>query len=67
MIVAVEEIEHTVEQLSSDQLRKFRVWYEKFDSKAWDEQLEEDIYSGKLDALADVAITDHKMGRSKRL
>ncbi len=49
MIIAVEEIEHTVAQLSSDQLRKFRVWYEKFDSKAWDEQLEEDIYSGKLD------------------
>lgn len=67
MIMAVEEIEQTVAQLSSDQLRKFRLWYEKFDSKAWDEQLEEDINSGKLDALADLAITDHRMGRSKSL
>ena len=67
MIMALEEIEQTVAQLPSDQLRKFRLWYEKFDSKAWDEQLEEDIFSGKLDSLADVAITDHKMGRSKRL
>ena len=49
----VEEIEKEVSQLSPDQLRKFREWYEKFDADAWDEQIRNDAASGKLDSLAD--------------
>jgi hypothetical protein len=63
----VKEIEQAVEQLTQDQLAEFRAWYEKFDAAAWDRQIEEDIAAGKLDALAEAAIADHKAGRTKQL
>ena len=66
MEITVEEIENLIVQLPLKQLNKFRVWYEKFDSDMWDEQIKKDAVSGKLDALANAAIVDHKAGRSKK-
>ena len=63
----VETIERQVEQLPAEQLRQFRSWYERFDSQNWDDQIESDIRSGKLDGLAEAAIVDHKAGKSKAL
>jgi len=67
MARTVEEVEKAVTQLPQDQLRQFRAWYEKFDSEAWDDQIEEDVASGKLDTLAEAAIADHKAGKTKKL
>jgi len=67
MGIAIEEIENEIINLPQDQLRKFRAWYEAFDSKTWDEQLEHDVVTGKLDALANAAIADHEAGRSTKL
>jgi len=63
MGIAVEEIEKVVAALPPNQLRQFRSWYEKFYSDAWDAQIENDIASGKLDALAEVALADHQAGK----
>lgn len=60
----VKDIEDAIQQLPQEQLREFRAWYEKFDSDAWDKQIEKDILAGKLDALADAAMEDHKGGKS---
>lgn len=67
MGITVEELEKLITQLSEEQLREFRVWYEKFDSDTWDEQIEKDAASGKLDALAESAIAEHRAGISKKL
>ena len=63
----LEEIEQEIEQLPPQQLQKFRVWYENLDTDAWDKQIEIDSSSGKLDALAQAAIADHKAGKSRKL
>ena len=63
----IEEIEKEISELPPDQLRKFREWYEKFDSKVWDEQIKNDARSGRLDSLADAAIAEYKAGKSRRL
>lgn len=63
----VEELEKEVQQLSPDQLRQFRAWYEEFDSDKWDEQIEEDARSGKLDDIASQALQDHKAQKTKKL
>ena len=63
----VEELEKEVQQLSPDQLRQFRAWYEEFDSDIWDEQIEEDARSGKLDDIASQALQDHKAQKTKKL
>ncbi|MDQ6967500.1 MAG: hypothetical protein Q9M14_02305 [Mariprofundaceae bacterium] len=67
MGIAIEEIENEIINLPQDQLRKFRAWYEVFDSNAWDEQIEQDVVTGKLDGLASAAIADHKAGKSTKL
>jgi hypothetical protein len=67
MSVSVEEIENLVSQLPSKQLKKFRAWYQEFDSNMWDKQIEQDVMSGALDDLAKKAIADHKAGKSKKL
>ena len=67
MVNTVEDIENAIKQLPQEQLRQFRAWYEKFDSDAWDGQIEKDVMDGKLDFLADAAVSDHKAGKSKKI
>ena len=67
MGIAIEKIENEIINLPQDQLRKFRAWYEAFDSNTWDEQIEHDVVTGKLDALANAAIADHKTGKPTNL
>jgi len=67
MVASLENLEKEVAQLPQAQLRKFRAWYEKFDSDNWDEQIEADVDSGKLDQLAETALADHLAGNSKKL
>ncbi len=63
----VNEVVKAVEQLPQDQLKQFRAWFQKFDSEAWDEQIEKDFKAGKLDAIAQAAIADHHAGKTKKL
>ena len=67
MALPIEQIESAIAELPLEQLHQFRDWYEKFDAEAWDAQLETDIANGKLDALADVALAEHKAGKSRPL
>lgn len=67
MARTVKDIEKAITQLPEDQLRQFRAWFEEFDADAWNQQIEGDAASGKLDAIANTAIADHKAGNSKKL
>ncbi len=60
----VETIEKEIEGLSSEELTNFRRWFHEFDAAVWDRQLEKDARAGKLDALADEALRDHRGGKS---
>ncbi len=61
----LERIEGEVRSLSGEELSQFRVWFEEYDWNAWDRQLENDVAEGKLDSLADTALSDHEAGRTK--
>ena len=55
----IEDIQKAVEQLSPEELAKFREWLEEFEARVWDEQIERDLKSGKLDKiLAEVRAND---------
>jgi len=60
----VETIEKQIEALSADELANFRRWFQEFDAAVWDRQIEGDARIGKLDALADEALRDHRSGKS---
>lgn len=64
---AVKDIQEAVAQLSDDDLARFRSWFEDFDAKIWDEQFEDDVNAGRLDALADRALADFRAGRYEEL
>ena len=61
--MSVQEIERAVRQLSSDELAAFRAWFAEFDAALWDQEIEQDIAAGRLDALADEALRDLREGR----
>lgn len=67
MLETLEDIESGVAQLPQKQLKLFRSWYEKFDSSKWDEQIQNDIIEGKLSHLANVAISEHEQGKTKKI
>ncbi|MBF0466448.1 MAG: hypothetical protein HQK88_15100 [Nitrospirae bacterium] len=53
----VQEIEKAVSSLSQEELVQFRVWFEeKFDSAKWDAEFEQDVRSGRLDAVSEKAV-----------
>jgi hypothetical protein len=63
----VDNLEGQVKQLTAEELRAFREWFAQFDAEVWDQQLESDVRSGKLDELAAQALRDHKAGRATEL
>jgi len=65
--MSVEELEKAVADLPSDQLAKFRAWFEEFEAAHFDAQIEADAKSGKLDRLAETALQDFRQGRFREL
>ena len=64
---SVKEIEEAILKLSDADLEAFREWFAEVDAAAWDRQIEEDVAAGRLDALADEALKDHRSGHSTDL
>lgn len=63
----VKSIERAVEALPPSELAEFRRWFAEFDAVAWDQQIEHDATTGKLDALAAEALADHRAGSAREL
>jgi hypothetical protein len=59
----ISEIERAIEGLPSEDLARFRAWFAEFDAAQWDRQFERDVAAGRLDALADEALSDLRQGR----
>lgn len=63
----VQKIEEAVEHLSEPQLAEFRRWFVEFDGDTWDKQIEADIAAGKLNVLAEEALSEYRSGKSREL
>ena len=63
----VQWLEHKVRELDRTSLVAFRDWFRKYDSNLWDDQIEKDIRSGKLEKFAKQALSEHKRGKTKEL
>lgn len=63
----VEEITAAIEQLSADEVARLRAWLAEFAERRWDEQIERDANAGRLDALIDKALEEHRAGRTRPL
>jgi hypothetical protein len=60
---SVHQIEQAIRDLGPADLAAFRAWFAEFDADRWDNQLEQDVAAGRLDALAEEALRDEREGR----
>jgi hypothetical protein len=63
----IEQIEAAILTLPPEQFQRLRQWILYVDYQHWDEQLEQDIADGKLEALAEEAIAEFKAGHCREL
>ena len=62
-MTSIQDIEAAIEQLAPEQRTAFRAWFEAFDARQWDQQIEQDLSSGRLDWLAEEALGDQAFRR----
>lgn len=63
----LEQIEAAILTLPAEEFQRLRQWLFDVDYQRWDEQLEKDIEDGKLDALAEEAIAEFKVGHCRKI
>jgi hypothetical protein len=65
--MTIEDIEKAIEALPPDQFAKFRAWFEELEAARFDDKIARDASAGKLDHLAEAAITDFRKGRAREI
>lgn len=63
----IQLLEKEVQKLDRADLEIFRNWFRRYDSDAWDAQIQRDARAGKLDALAQEALAARKSGKTRAL
>ncbi|MBA3438735.1 MAG: hypothetical protein H0T92_02560 [Pyrinomonadaceae bacterium] len=58
----IKEIESAIAQLPPSDFVELARWFEEFQAKVWDEQLEQDVKAGRLDTLLKQAGQDFEQG-----
>ena len=61
------QIEEIVRDLPPEEFDAFARWFEELSAERWDRRIESDSSSGRLDALADAALTAFRKGDSRPL
>ena len=58
----VEEIEAAIDSLTTEEFQRIAQWFRDLEQKRWDEQLDCDSVSGKLDFLFEEAESESQKG-----
>jgi hypothetical protein len=56
----VKELERAITNLSPEDYKELRDWFERYETELWDKQFEKDVKSGKLNTFANEAIQEYK-------
>ena len=60
----VEEITTAIAALPPEQVAQIRAWLDERAEAEWDARIEQDEREGRLNALAERALAEHKAGRT---
>jgi hypothetical protein len=63
----LEQIEAAILSLPSSEFEQLRLWFLDLDYERWDEQIEQDIEDGKLEAFAQEAIAEFEAGHCREI
>ncbi len=65
--MSVREIEAAITRLSPRDLAELAAWFADYHNREWDEQIERDLDSGRLDAFLAEAEAEYEAGQAKPL
>jgi len=60
---SVKLAKETVQRLKPQELAEFSRWFDEYRNAKWDAQISHDVEMGKLNALAEEALTEYRAGR----
>ncbi len=63
----VEAITTAIAELPPEQVSQIRAWLEERAAEEWDSQIEQSERAGRLDALAERDLAEHRAGRTRPL
>jgi hypothetical protein len=63
----LEDIQEAIAELPPEDRAKLRDWFDELEERLFDERIERDALSGKLDWLAEQALANHKAGRFREI
>ena len=63
----IEAITRAVEKLTRAERARLRVWFDEYESRLFDDQIERDAKAGKLDKLLDEVRKRHQAGPREEL
>lgn len=66
-MTTVEAITAAIAELPPEQVAEVRAWLNERAEGEWDAQIDQDERAGRLDALADRALAEHRAGRTRPL
>jgi hypothetical protein len=65
--MTVKDIEAAITQLPPNELAELIAWLAEYHAQAWDQQIEDDLEAGRLDALLDEVDKEYEAGLAKPL
>jgi len=63
----LKQIETAILNLSTDEFKQFKQWFLDLDYQQWEQQLEQDVVTGKLEELANEAIAEFESGHYREI
>ena len=66
-MATVEAITTAIAELPPEQVAQVRAWMDERAEAEWDAQIERDERAGRLDALAERALAEHRAGQTRPL
>ena len=66
-MLTVDAITAAIAELPPEQVAQIRAWLNEKVESEWDARIEQDEREGRLDALAERALTEHRSGRTRPL
>lgn len=67
LTMSVQDIERAIQQLPAQEVEKLSVWLSDYHHQVWDKQIEDDLDSGRLDALLAEVDAEYEAGLSQLL
>lgn len=65
--MSIADIEAAIEQLPAKDVATLMSWLAEYHARVWDQQIEEDLDAGRLDALLAEVDAEYKAGLAKPL